>query len=134
MGAALFIVPERSIDGFDPFVSGEALGRSADVMDRLADEAGVRSLMEFFSVSSEDVRGFLGEDEGSEKLAGALFDADWFEARDGLASVRSLIRYLTDRPQAVGNAEELIEDLREFEVVLSRLAQEGVRWHLAVDA
>ena len=131
MGAALFIVPQRAIDGFDPFVGGEALGRYAEDLDRLADEAGVRSLMEFFSASSEDIR---GEDEGSERPAGASFDADWFEAGDGLASVRGLIRHLAERPQAVGDAAELIEDLREFEVVLSRLAQEGVPWHLAVDA
>ena len=27
----------------------------------------------------------------------------------------------------------LIEDLREFESVLSRMATEGIRWHAAID-
>jgi hypothetical protein len=133
MGVALFIVPEREIDDFDPFVNGKALGRSED-LGQIAEDAGVSPLMSFFSASSVDIAGLLGDDDDDEsEEAPEPIDADWFDPDAGLTTVRGLIRHLSDHPQAAGNTEELLDDLQEFETVLSRLAREGVRWHLAVD-
>ena len=36
--------------------------------------------------------------------------------------------------EAVVDADAIISDLREFQCVLQRAADEGVRWHLAVDS
>jgi hypothetical protein len=43
MGVALYIMPERDVDGLEVYVNGKALGRS-DQFDRLAERAGVRPL------------------------------------------------------------------------------------------
>ncbi len=131
MSAALYIIPERAIDGFDPGVNGKALGRST-TLDRLAKQAGVKSLMEFFSQDPEEAAAFL-EDQGVEYPTDELPAEQWFTPEEGLATVRGLLGHLAGQPDSIREAAALADDLREFEAVLSRLAVEGVRWHLAVD-
>jgi hypothetical protein len=131
MGVALYIVPEREVPGFDTSVSGKALGRSSH-LDRLAQRAGVRPLMGFFSIHPEGAAAFIN-DHGGELSEGGLPGEQWFAAEDGLATVRGLLRQLAANPSAAPNAGSIAADLREFEAVLTRLAAEGVRWHLAVD-
>jgi hypothetical protein len=145
MGVALFIVPERPVEGLDTFVDGKALahcrpagakdrgGRQAEShLEALAREAGVQSLMEFFSASPDDVRALLGEeDEEPQKME--LPPEQWFPASEGLASVRGLLAHLMTHPEAAADVDRLIEDLRQFEEVLSQLNAAGIRWHLAVD-
>jgi len=131
MSVALFIVAERDVAGFDVFVNGKALGH-AEHLDRLAEHAGVRPLMEFFSQDPTEAASFL-EDEGVEPPEGGFPPLEWYSAEDGLRTVQGLLSYLTEHPTAVPGVPALVEDLREFDSVLSRLATEGVRWHLAVD-
>lgn len=145
MGVALFIAAERTVEGLDTFVDGKALahcrpagakkrlGRaSMRRLEALSQEAGVRPLMEFFGESPEFVSEFLAE-EGEEPDPGGLPPEQWFSAAEGLATVRGLLAYLTNHPGAAAEVDRLIEDLRQFEEVLSGLEDAGVRWHLAVD-
>jgi hypothetical protein len=131
MSVALFIVPEREVEGLETFVNGKALGHS-DHLDQLAQRAGVRPLMEFFSPDPAEL-GALLDEEGLDLPAADPSTERWFSAADGLASVRGLLSLLTADPSAVPDGPALIDDLREFESVLDRLASEGVRWHLAID-
>jgi hypothetical protein len=131
MGVALFIVPEREIPGLDVFVNGKALGHSKE-LDRLAERAGVSPLMEFFSENPESAAAFC-EDAGGDPPEEGFPAEEWFPAEDGLTTVRGLLSYLEANPTEVRDSSALIEDLKEFESVLSRLASEGVGWHLAVD-
>lgn len=55
MGAAYFIVSEEPLEGFDTFVDGKALAHASDQLDALAEAAGVRPLMDFFSMDPEEV-------------------------------------------------------------------------------
>lgn len=55
MGAAYFIVSEEPIEGFDTFVDGKALAHASDQLDTLAEAAGVRPLMDFFSMDPQEV-------------------------------------------------------------------------------
>jgi hypothetical protein len=145
MGAALFIVPEREIEGFDPFVNGKALARcrpagarkwlgraGGDHLARLAQEAEVRPLMEFFSLNPEEALSMI-EDLGGDPPEGDLPPEQWFPASEGLETVRGLLAYLATHPDAADEVEALVEDLRQFEEVLGRLDAEGVSWHLSVD-
>ena len=131
MGVALYVVAEREVPGLDTFVNGKALGRSRS-LDKLAQLAGVRPLMEFFSQDPEEAAAFV-EDEGADPPPGGFPPEQWFPAADGLATVRGLLSYLVTNPTAARDSEAIADDLREFESVLDRLATEGVRWHLAVD-
>jgi hypothetical protein len=126
---ALYIVPERAVEGFEMMVNG--VGHS-DQLDQLAGRAGVRPLMEFFSQDPEELAEFL-EAEGVDLPAGAVPAEQWFPAEDGLMSVRGILAYLAANPNATPKDSAIIEDLSAFESVLVRLESGGVRWHLAVD-
>jgi hypothetical protein len=69
MGAALFVVLERPIDGIDPCATnGKALARYSDELDAVADELNVTPLGQLFSMSADEMEGMLdvgrvGQDE-----------------------------------------------------------------------
>lgn len=131
MSVALYIVAEREIEGFDPFVNGKALGHvSETAMRRLCEEAGVTQLMDYCSVSNEDLEQFLDDEE---ELPDDLPEETWFEPAMGLRSVRGLMGLLRAKPAALRDAAAVLADLEEFEKVLMRLQQEHVRFHVAVD-
>jgi hypothetical protein len=131
MAVALYIVAEREVPGLDVFVSGKALGHS-EHLDLLAEAADVKSLMEFYSQDPMDAELALEDDE-IEPTEGGFPPPEWYSSEEGLKTVRGLLSYLTEHPSAVPGVPALVQDLQEFESVLSRLASEGVRWHLAVD-
>jgi len=136
MSVALFIVPEREVDGLDTFVDGKALAQ-VDDLDAIAEAAGVRPLMEFFSAGPDDYLQIVGEegDDGELHLPEGIEPPEeaWFAAEEGLETVRGLLRQVAAHPDSVDRADYVLEDLRGFEEVLAGLAQAGVRWHLAVD-
>jgi hypothetical protein len=131
MSAALFIVPEREVEGLDHFVNGKALGHAQN-LDRIAIAAGVRPLMEYFSMGPEEAASTL-EGFGGEIPVEGLPDEAWFDAAEGLRTVRGMLRHLSENPTVTRDVEAISRDLREFDEVLSGLEKAGVRWHLGVD-
>ena len=131
MSVALFIVAERKVCGLSTDVNGKALGRSSH-LDKLAERAGVRPLMDFFS-EDPDEAAEMAEELGREVPVGGFPPTQWHMAADGLASVRGMLTHLTAHPDAIPHAQAVADDLQEFEAVLVGLAAKGVRWHLAVD-
>jgi hypothetical protein len=130
MSVAFYIVTERSMEAVDTFVNGKALGH-CDQLDQLAEQAGVRPLMDFCSGDPEEIAEFL-EQEGL--ATGEEIPAEeWFASEAGLTTVRGLLSALAANPAAVPNPEEIADDLHEFETVLQQLAEIGLHWHLAVD-
>jgi len=70
---------------------------------------------------------------GDASLLKQLPPPQWFRGEDGLATVRALIEALQDEPQVLGSEGVLVlEELREYEVVLRKTAERGTRWHMAV--
>jgi hypothetical protein len=131
MSVALFIVTEREVPGLETDVNGKALGRS-NRLDKLAKQAGVRPLMDFFSEDPEEAVE-MAEELGRPVPAGGFPPVEWHTAVDGLVTVRGLLAYLAVHPDAIPKAADIADDLREFEQVLAGLEQVNVRWHLAVD-
>jgi hypothetical protein len=131
MSIALFVVAEREVDGVRPDVDGKALGR-CNQLDRLAKQAGVRPLMEYFSQDPAEAEALL-EGEDAPLPPGGLPREQWFSADDGLVTVRGLLAQLAANPRSVPNAPAVVADLQGFEAALLALAGAGSRWHLAVD-
>ena len=123
MGAALYIVAENKPEEMDLFVNGKALSKAETRLSSAAKKIGVRELMSFFSQNPEDAADFLGEDVPS------LPPEQWFDPVEGLMIVRALISHFATSPAD----SAVVADLREFEAVLQRLKDAGLRWHLAVD-
>jgi hypothetical protein len=129
---ALFVTLEREIPDFNSYVNGHALSAADRKLERLAKELGVTPLMEFFSQDPEEAAAFI-EDEGGDPSEIDLPDETWFDGADGLKTVNALLEHLVQNPQAVPNADAVVDELREWQAVLMRAADHGVRWHLEVE-
>ncbi|MBP9215712.1 MAG: hypothetical protein KBF23_00940 [Agitococcus sp.] len=117
-------------------MDGTALARvEEDVLEQLAQRAGVTPLMSFFSMPEgewdeyvEDIQDLLEEDE--------TFDPNevtWFSAQEGLKTVLGLIAEIDKTPTVLAEPEAVIDNLESMAAILTRLAEHGVRWHLAID-
>jgi hypothetical protein len=130
MGVAVYIAAEREVPGLDVSVNGKPLARSN--LDRFRPTPEVRPLHDYFSISPEDAASIAGDDP-DDVPPGRYPPEEWFAPEDGLATVRALLAYLAAHPDDRRNIPFVVDDLREFERVLTGLAAAGVRWHLAID-
>ncbi len=92
MSIALFIVAERKVRGLATDVNGKALGRSNN-LEKLAKQAGVRPLMDFFSVDPEEAAA-MTEELGREAPVGGFPPVQWHPAVDGLVTVHGMLAHL----------------------------------------
>jgi hypothetical protein len=134
MGTAIYIATKTDICDFDPFVNGKALGRvDSDVLERLCAEAGVESLLGFISQDPDELTEFLEEAGIDAEGDGEFPSEEWYDPERGLVVVRGLIDHLERNPAALPRSSDVVEDLKEYETVLARLAEKKVPWHFAVD-
>lgn len=133
MAASLYIVVEGDDPGFDIFVNGHALARNEDALERLAERLYVRPLLDFFSADENSMAVLLEQGAGNPEWVSHLPQPQWFTATEGLLTVRRLIEFLVAAPTAFGSeTAPVLLELREYERVLHKTAQYGLRWHLAV--
>jgi hypothetical protein len=132
MSVALYIVLERRVSGLDDHVNGKALGRAGKLLDALAEKAGTKPLMKFFSASPEEISEFAaGHGVAVDENATLFAPEQWFPAEEGLVTIRGLRE--AARTEKIDNLEKILADLDEFERVLDVAKEQGVGWHLAVD-
>jgi len=75
----------------------------------------------------------LEQGAGNPEWARNLPQPQWFNAPDGLSTVGALIGFLVPNSVALGSeTQAVLAELREYERVLRKTAQRGLRWHLAV--
>jgi len=133
MAASMYIVVEGEDPGFDIFVNGRALARHESAVERLALELRVRPLLEFFSADENSMALLVEEGAGNPDLLKRLPPPQWYSAEDGLPTVTALVDSLEADPLQLGSEGPLVlEELREYERVLRKTAERGLRWHLAV--
>lgn len=132
MGSAIYIVPKTPVSGLDDFVNGKAVAKIDEVeLDELCKRLKVPSIWTFVS---QDPGQFADFFEDSMEAATVLPAEEWFDPSEGLRTVRALHGHLATHPQALQNAREFVEDLQDYEWVLSALEEQRVEWHFAVDA
>jgi hypothetical protein len=133
MAASLYIVVEGEDPGFDTFVNGRGLARNEDALESLAERLHVRPLLDFFSADENSMSLLLEQGAGDPAWARNLPEPQWYNASDGLLTVRALIEFLDATPAALGSdTHQVLVELTEFERVLSKTAQRGLSWHVAV--
>jgi hypothetical protein len=133
MAASLYIVVEGEDPGFDIFVNGHALARNEDALEALAERLRVSPLLEFFSADENSMALLLEQGAGNPDWARHLPEPQWFSPAEGLVTIRALIAFLATAPAALGSeTHPVLLELREYERVLAKTAQRGLRWHLAV--
>lgn len=128
-GAPLYIVPEREIEGFDHFEPGVALGSASQkTLDKLCHQLGVPPLSSFISEDTEALQENLRYEGYAVPEMPAL---TWFDAADGLRTVRALAAHLTEFPDSLKGAQAIVEELGEYAIVLERFDKEGIRWYMS---
>ena len=129
----MYIVVEGEDPGYNIFVNGRCLALYESAVERLALELGARPLLEFFSADEGSMALLIEEGAGNPELLPRLPPPQWYGAEDGLRTVRALVLSLQADPQQLGSeGPAVLGELREFEVVLAKTAERGLRWHLAV--
>jgi hypothetical protein len=114
-------------------VNGHALARNEDTLERLAEKLKVTPLLEFFSADENSMTLLLEQGAGNPEWALHLPQPQWFYATAGLSTVRALIDFLVEAPAALGSEmQAVLLELREYECVLRKAAERGLRWHVAV--
>ncbi|MBB5064474.1 hypothetical protein [Granulicella mallensis] len=133
MAASMYIVVQGEDPGFNIYVNGRALARHESAVERLALELGVRPLLEFFSADESSMALLIEEGAGNPDLLKRLPPPQWYRGEDGLPTVMALIESLENDPQQLGTeGASVLEELREYEIVLRKTAERDLRWHLAV--
>ena len=133
MAASLYIVVEGEDPGYDIFVNGASLAQHEDAVERLALRLGVKPLLEFFSADSNSMALLIEEGAGNPDLLRQLPPPQWYSAAAGLETVAALIQALRDDASQIGAEGALVlAELEEYETVLRKAEERGLRWHLAV--
>jgi hypothetical protein len=125
MGSALYIVSKEEVPGVDMIIDGKALAASEEELGAICARVGVKSLMDFFSQNPEELADLLGEEVPNAP------SEEWFDANEGLATVRALLSYLESGRESIAAA--VIEDLRRCDQVLAQLDERKLPWHFALD-
>lgn len=132
MAASLYIVVEGEDPGYDIFVNGHALARNEEALERLARSLEVCPLLEFFSADENSMALLLEQGAGDPEWVRNLPQPQWFDAEEGLKTVQSLLEFVRGTPAALGSETFPVQrELLEYERVLRKTKEKGLRWHLA---
>ena len=129
----MYIVVEGEDPGFNIFVNGRLLARYEGAVEKLALELGVKPLLEFFSADETSMALLIEEGGGNPELLARLPPPQWYCAEDGLRTLEALISELGNDPHQLGSeGPEVLSEMQEYEAVLRKTANRGLRWHIAV--
>jgi hypothetical protein len=133
MAASMYIVVEGDDPGYNIYVNGRVLARHENAVEKLALEQGVRPLLEFFSADENSMALLIDGGAGNPDLLKRLPPPQWYRPQDGLETVEALVAALEADPGLLGSeGPEVLGELREYEAVLRKTAERGLRWNLAV--
>lgn len=133
MAASMYIVVEGDDPGYNIFVNGRVLARYEGAVEKLALDLGVKPLLEFFSADENSMALLIEEGGGNPDILKRLPPPQWYPAEDGLSTLSALIAALAADPHQLGSeGPEVLSEMREYEAVLRKTANRGLRWHLAV--
>jgi hypothetical protein len=128
---SLYIVLERKIPNTDVYVNGSLLSKKSQELEKMAKHLGVTTLMEFFSISRDELGSFLSEQDLESAAGNSKYDEKWFTAEEGLRTVHALLKSTAE--SSLGDRDRIAAELQEFAKVLEQAKASNIRWHLAVD-
>jgi hypothetical protein len=93
----------------------------------------VPKLLEFFSADENSMALLMDQGTASADWASHRPQAQWFQATSGLITIRALVEFLDASTAALGSeTESVLIQVREYDRVLRKTEQHGLRWHVAV--
>jgi len=132
LGVGISVALDREVAGVIPEeFEGYALNQARWELSEAAEEAGLRPLDEFVSLSPEESE-ILADDLNFDSDVDAVTPAGWFDPRDGLRLVQTLLGTVSQDPGAFPGEDTLVTELTALEAVLSAAIQAGARFRLSV--
>lgn len=128
---SIYIILEKQIPNLDVYVNGNSLSKSGEELEKMARRLGVRPLMDFFSISDEELSSLVEEYGSDLNKTKAAHEEKWFAAEEGLQTVDALLQELDS--SKLDRLDRVKAELQEFARVLELAKTNGVRWHLGVD-
>jgi hypothetical protein len=133
MSLAFVITLERDIPEAAAYAkgkTGKALARESDKLDSVARRKGVEQLTGMLSESQETLRAQLIAD-GFDPTKMRLPPEVWFDAEQGLKTVRALAEYVGANLNDFKQPNPILRDLKALETLLVAAAAAGVKFHVA---
>jgi hypothetical protein len=109
-------VPSTNVDWY-------SLSKFEPQLRSMAESQGLKPLLEFFSCGPEDLP----------EQVDAEVTEQWFSPGDALKTVTGLLTYLRKTDNQLLQNKRLLQELDEFERVLTDLNSRGIRFHIAID-
>ena len=133
MGLGWHVALDKPIPGLKaPAADGKALIHRQHDLDEIAGRLGCEPLTRFVSVNPAALSRYLQE-QGLDPDNFPIPDEEWFEAAEGLKTVRGLLAHIKSRPDAVLDAGRIVRDLQAIEQILAVAEQAQVLFHLTSD-
>ena len=108
--------------------SGKALAREIDRLDSAARRKNVPPITSLLSESQADLRAKL-EADGFDPSKMRLPPELWFDAADGLKTVRAIAEYVGTNLNDFKQPNPILRDLKAAEALLAAAAAASVRFH-----
>lgn len=131
MGAAFFIVLEKTDVDFDTFVNGKFLSKDSEQLEKIASNLDLPTLEDYVSYSPDEAQATIAEFGGTEEVT--LPDQKWFAPQEGLDYTSKLAEHIRANPSVVNDANAILSELQEFKNLFEKAKAIGTRWHLRVD-
>lgn len=131
MALAFIVTLEKDIPELAAYAkgkTGKAIAREADKLDSTARRKGVEPFSSMLSESQAALRAQLeadGFDPGRMRLPPEL----WFEAAQGLTTVRAAVEYVAANLNDFKQPNPILRDLKAAEALLASAQAAGVRFH-----
>jgi hypothetical protein len=107
---------------------GKALARETDRIDSAARRKNVSPITSLLSESQADLRAKL-EADGFDPAKMRLPPELWFDAADGLKTVRAVAEYVGSNLNDFKQPNPILRDLKTAEALLGAAQTAGVRFH-----
>ena len=108
MGSALYISIKDKPASLDTDMDGKALARAWDALNPIADKLGIPNL---------------------DKLCTTA----WKAPDKGLPVFEKYLAYVTEHPDSVPDADDVLEDIKDIVRLIGEAAKLGTKWRLLLD-
>ena len=134
MALAIIVTLEKDLpDATAAYVktkTGKALARESDRIDSAARRRSVPPITSLLSESTEKLAAQMTAD-GFDVSKMRLPAERWYDAGEGLKSVRTLIEHVTANLNDFKQPNPILRDLKAVEAYLAAADQAGVRFHFS---
>ena len=125
MSVAYFIVLDKEIEGYDPFINGNFLAKYSDLVTKECKKNNIKTIDNFVSQDMNEIIDITGEDFFNNPTV-------YFNPDDGLTWIDNIKQKIlpTLDPKI---QKEYGADLAELESVLQKAKVNNKKWHFEID-